>query len=401
MPGLAKKLEYVQLSPVLKLATLLDEALKRPNVISFGGGAPSISPLKDVTNHMITMLQTEPIKSTAYGGTRGFMELRQLISEDLKKYGGVNVDPEKELIVTDGASEGILLALMAVMNPGDEVIVTDPTYLSYPESIKVCEAKVVTLPVYVEEGFQPDVNKLKDLITEKTKAIVLLSPDNPTGRIIEKSRVQAIVDLASDHDFWVISDEIYKHIIYEGEHVWVSTLPNAWDHTVTVCSFSKTASIPGLRLGYAYGPADVVNAMEKLKQYTSLCPNALSQLAMTKFLSGDVKERYLHEAVIPTYKRRRDAMGKFLREYLPDAQIATPAGAFYYFVNMRAYVDPMKMDDEQFSDGLFEKEDVVVIPGTHFGENARQHVRMTFVSEPEERIKEGIMKIAGYFKRAS
>ncbi len=401
MPSLAGRLQLIRKSPIRRVAALLAEARKKRDLISFGGGAPSLPPPKEVIDYLIGRLREEPQFSVSYGGTRGLMELRELISEDLKRYAGLDVDPANEVIMTDGATEGIFLALMAVAGPGDEVIIMDPTYLGYSEAIRLCGAKIVRLPVHVEEGFQPDVERLKELIGPRTRALILLSPDNPTGRVVERERVKAIVDLAVDHGFWVISDETYKHIVYEGEHTYVAALPGAWENTITVCTFSKTASIPGLRLGYAYGPPEAIDAMEKLKQYTSLCPSTPAQLAMIAFLRDGVKERYLRDVVIPTYRARRDVMGKHLAELLPEARWVRPAGSFFYFVDMRPYLARMGIDEEKLCDELIEEASVVAIPGGYFGENGRGHIRLTFVSEPEERIIEGLSRLAGYVaKRA-
>ena len=356
-------------------------------------------PPREVIEHLVRRLEEEPQFSVSYGGTRGLLELRELISQDLKRYAGVEPDPAKEIILTEGATEGIFLSLMAILNPGDKVIIMDPTYLGFSEAIKLCGAEPLRLPVYVEEGFQPDIERLKEIIEPSVKALILLSPDNPTGRVVEEERVKAIVDLAADHGFWVISDETYKHIVYEGKHTYTASLPGAWENTITICTFSKTASVPGLRLGYAYGPEEVIDAMEKLKQYTSLCPNTAAQLAMMAFLSGDVKERYLREVVIPTYRARRDVMGKYLAEYLPEAKTVRPEGSFFYFVDFRYYLSRLGMDEERFCDSLMEEASVVAIPGGYFGENGRGHVRLTFVSEPEERIIEGLSRISDFLSK--
>ena len=401
MLKLASRLEEVRKSPIRRVAALLTEARKKRDLISFGGGAPSLPPPEEVIKALVSRLEEEPQFSASYGGTRGFLELRELISQDLKRYAGVEPDPASEIILTDGATEGIFLSLMALVDPGDEVIIMDPTYLGFPEAIKLCGGKPVRLPVYVEEGFQPDVERLKELIGPRTKALILLSPDNPTGRVVERERVKAIVDLAADHGFWVISDETYRHIVYEGQHTYTAALPGAWERTVTVCTFSKEASIPGLRLGFAYGPPEVIDAMEKLKQYTSLCPSTPAQLAMMAFLRGDVKERYLREVVVPTYKARRDVMGKLLAELLPDAKTVRPAGSFFYFVDVRAYLAGMGVDEERLCDELIERASVVAIPGGYFGENGRGHIRLTFVSEPEERIAEGLRRLASYISERS
>ena len=396
MLRLASRLELIRKSPIRRVAALLAEARKKRDLISFGGGAPSLPPAREVLEALTARLEEEPQFSASYGGTRGFMELRELISEDLRRYAGIAPDPAREVIITDGATEGIFLALMATVDPGDEVILMDPTYLGFSEAVKLCGAKPVRLPVYVEEGFQPDVERLKELIGPRTKALILLSPDNPTGRVVERERVKAIVDLAADHGFWVISDETYRHIIYEGQHTYTAALPGAWERTITVCTFSKEASVPGFRIGFAYGPGEVIDGMEKLKQYTSLCPSTPAQLAMMAFLRAGVKERYLREVVIPTYRARRDVMGKLLAELLPEAKTVRPAGSFFYFVDVRPYLARLGMDEEKLCDELIAQASVVAIPGGYFGENGRGHIRLTFVSEPEERISEGLSRLASF-----
>lgn len=399
MLGLSKRIAHIEASPIRKITALLAEAKKRQNIISFGGGAPSLPPAKELVEGMKECLSKDPQSASAYMGTRGIIDLLDLISQDLKRYGKIDVDPRKELLVTTGSTEGILLSLMSTTNPGDEIIVTDPTYLGYPETIKVVGAKVVKLPVYVGEGFQPDVERFKKLITKKTKAFMLLSPDNPTGRVIRRDTARAILDLAVDHGFYLYCDDAYKHIIYEGEHVWVSAMEKARQNVLTMCSFSKEAAIPGLRVGYMYGPSEIIEAAEKLKQYVTLCPDTLTQFGLIRFMTGDAKERYLRWA-IPIYKTRRDAMEKCLRKYLPKGKIVRPYGAFYIFIDLHEYIEPLKMADEEFCMDLLRKKEVAIIPGEHFGENGRRHCRFTFVSEPEERIEEGVARVAEYLSGA-
>ena len=395
MKTLSKKIDYVQSSPIRKITAILAEARKRKDLISFGGGAPSLPPPQEVVNELVNHLSQDPSNSVCYMGTRGIIDLLDLISQDLKKYGNIDVDPRKEIQITVGGTEGILLSLMATTNEGDEVIITDPTYLGYPEVIKVVDAKPITLPVFVGEGFQPDIERLKEVITDRTKGIILLSPDNPTGRVLNKDVTKAIVDLAVDHDFWIYSDEVYKHMIYEGEHVWISALPGAREHVITMCSLSKEASVPGLRTGYMYGPTEVIEAAEKMKQYVSLCSNTLVQYGLMSFFKGDVKEKYL-EYVLSVYKSRRDVMLNAIREYLPKAKTVRPYGAFYVFADMQEYIEPTNMGDEEFVMDILKTKDVAIIPGEHFGKNGRRHCRFTFVSEPAERIEMGIKRVAEY-----
>jgi aspartate aminotransferase len=373
----------------------LAEARKQRDIISFGGGAPSLPPPQEVLDEMIRALREEPKAACGYVGTRGLLELRRLVSEDFAKEEGTKYDPENEMVITDGASEGVFTLFMSLLGKGDEVILTDPTYLGFREAATLAGARVISLPVNVEEEYQPDVEKLKTLITRETKLFVLLSPDNPTGRVVKNDFVKALVDLSVDHNFWILYDATYRDILFEGTYLKICSLPGARDHVAVTGSFSKEAAIPGLRLGYVMGPPAVADAVEKIKQYTSLAPNTLSQMAMIKFFSDDVKQRYL-KAALPIYKARRDFMAKCIREYLPKAKLSIPQGAFYFFVDLKVYLDDMKRDDKDFCNRLLERKSVVLIPGSFFGTNAANHARVTFVSEPEERIEAGMKAVAGY-----
>ena len=378
----------------------MDEARERVNIISFGGGAPSLPPPQGFLHEFSRLLEAEALRTVAYTGTRGIPALREAISADLKKYGRVDFDPASEIIVTTGATESISSSLMCLIDPGDEVIITDPTYLGYKEMIELAQGRAKTISVDVENGYQPSDEQLKKAVSKKTKAMVLLSPDNPTGRIINESFVRTLVDLAKDFDFWIISDEAYKHIVYEGEHVWVSRLRGAKEHTITVCSFSKEAGIPGLRLGYTLAPKRVIESIEKMQQYSTLAPNSIGQFALVRFLNQNMKEQYVRESVMK-YIKRRDFMGEMLRSHLPLARTITPAGAYYYFVDIRQYLTKLHQTEEEFSQNLLRSTSVAVIPGRFFGENGRGHIRMTFVTEPERRIRLGIERMEQFLGRSS
>ena len=396
MPTVSDRIDLLHISPIRRVAALLAEARKERDIISFGGGAPSLLPPQEVLDEMKRVLTEDPKAACGYVGTRGILELRRLLSDDFAREEGTKYDPEKEMVITDGASEGVFALYMSLLGKGDEVILTDPTYLGFREAATLAGARVQMLPVNVDEGYQPDVEKLKTLITRETKVFVLLSPDNPTGRVVKDDFVKTLVDLAVDHNFWILYDATYRDILYEGTYMKICSLPGGYDHVAVTGSFSKEASVPGLRLGYVMGPPAVTDAVEKIKQYTSLAPNTLSQIAMIKFLSGDIKQRYLNEMVLPTYKARRDFMAKCIRKHLPEAKLSVPQGAFYFFVNMKHYLDDMKRDDKDFCNRLLERKSIVLVPGSFFGPNGAGHTRVTFVSEPEERIEAGIKAIAGY-----
>lgn len=396
MPRMAKQLANIKTSAIRRTSAWLALAKDKREIISFGGGAPSLPPPPEFVQKMKDALN-DPWRAVSYGGTRGSVDFREAIVRDLHKYGNVELEGPDNIIITHGGTEGIFAGLEALLDPSDEVIIADPTYLGYPEVLKIMDAKAVTLPVYVEDGFQPDIELLKKKVSRRTKALVLLSPDNPTGRVIRPEIAKAIVDLACDHDFWIVCDDAYKHTVFEGKHTWVSTLPGAEERTLTICSFSKEASIPGLRLGYTYGSIEAIDGMEKYAQYLSLCPETLAQMAMTGYLNDpEAKDRYLSEQIIPTYRERSDSMGRYIQEYLPEAKITKPQGAFYYFANFEVYLDKIGLTDEEFADELRLKKNVIVIPGDVFGENGKSHARMTFVSEPDKRIEEGVKRISEY-----
>jgi len=397
MPRLSERVEKIHTSPIRRVAGLLDEARERSDIISFGGGAPSLPPPQELLNEFSRLLRDDPLRSCGYTGTRGVPQLREAVAEDVKKYSEVDFDPNSEIILTTGATESIFSTVLCLVESGDEVIIMDPTYLGYREMIELARGQPVPLPVNVENGYQPDTEELKKVVSKKTKAVIVLSPDNPTGRIINEPFVKTLVDLAEDYDFWIISDDVYKHIIYEGKHVWISRYPGAKERTITVCSFSKEAGIPGLRLGYTLAPKHAIDSIEKMQQYSTLAPESLAQFALVRFLRENWKEAYMADTVLPSYVKRRDFMGKMIREQLPLTRTVGPAGAFYYFVDIRNYLAKTHQSEEAFAEQLLKETGVAVIPGRFFGQNGRGHVRMTFVSEPEDRIQLGVKKIATFF----
>ena len=354
-------------------------------------------PRPELLNELDRLLKEEPLRSCAYTGTRGIPALREAVAGDVKKYGKVDFDPTSEIILTTGATESIFSTLMCLVNPDDEVIITDPTYLGYKEMIELAQGHAKCIPVRVEDAYQPTEEQLKQLVSKKTKAMILLSPDNPTGRIINESFVKTLIDLANEYDFWIISDDAYKHIIYEGEHVWVASYPGAKEHTITVCSFSKEAGIPGLRLGYTLAPKTTIESIEKMQQYSTLAPESIGQFALVNFLNHNIKEQYIKDS-IAVYVKKRDFMGSMIRKHLPLARTIKPPGAYYYFVDIRAYLSKIRETEEEFSKQLLLKSNVAVIPGGFFGENGKGHLRMTFVTESEERIQLGIEKMAQFLQ---
>ncbi len=389
---MSKRISQIKMSPMRKIAALLDEAKRKKDIISFGGGAPSLIPPKEILDNLYNHVRNNPYEISRYGSTQGSVELREKISEDVFKYSKVKYEKD-EIIITEGSTEGIFLSLSIFLEEGDEVILTDPTYLGYSEVIKFYNAKAIYITQDPDTGYQPNLEELKEKITKRTKLIIINSPENPTGRIIKEDIAKAIVEIAKDKKIFVVVDEAYKHIVYEGKNTYISKYGK--DVVISVCSFSKEASIPGFRLGYVCANKEIVSVIEKVKQFITLCSNMPAQLILLNYLASEAKDRYLNEYVIPTYKKRRDFMAKMLKQYLPEAKFKIPEGAFYIFADFSPYIKNKNV--EELADDILNKVNVVVIPGSYFGKSGSNYFRLTFVSENENRIEEGLKRLAKYF----
>ncbi len=379
-------------SPIRKIAALLAESKAHKDIISFGGGAPSLPPPRAVVNAIISALKKDSFKAMQYTATKGNLSLREKICADLKRYEKISISPNQICLAT-GATGAIDLVLESIINPGDEIILADPTYAGFPGPGIKERAKIRYVKTKWQENFEIKTELIENLITKKTKALILLSPDNPTGRVLSKETIKAVANFASDHNFWLITDETYKDIIYHGKH-WPA-YKYAPENTLAVFTYSKSCSAPAFRLGYVYGPQKAIEAIAKLSQYVNLCPSNISQIGAEAFYK--VKKQYLRKTVLPTYRKRMEFMGKMLKKYLPLAGFVKPQGAFYYFVDFSIHLRDHKMNEEKFSEKLLKEKHVVVIPGRYFGPSGKRHCRLTFVSEKENRIEEGIHRIAHFF----
>jgi aspartate aminotransferase len=390
MKNLSSLVEKLKPSPIREMLKIVAE-LKRNkiNVIQLSTGQPSLPVDKEVLDELINFLINDPIKVSSYTPTGGIRELHEAIIADLKNFGNIDVNLN-EVVITEGATEGLLLTALALFDRDDEVIIMDPSYVSYPHVTLIAGAKPIYFAEKVEENYQPNLERIKSKITNKTKAIMLATPDNPTGRVVHKEVAKGLIDLCNDHDLWLIIDEAYKHLIYEGEHYWFYR--DARERTICINTFSKDPAMTGFRLGYIYGPAHAISAIEKIKQYTTLCSNTPAQIAAIKYLQPEVKKRIL-EYTLKIYKSRRDALYNAVKEYLPEVKTVKPEGAMYMFVNMNNILQELNMTDFNFMIELVKKKHVAVIYGEAFGPESKNHIRLTFVGENEERLTEGVKLI--------
>jgi len=387
----------VKHSPHRRLIARADElARSGRRVYNFTAGQPGLPPAEELIERFCSDLKARPFEMSKYIPTKGLPELRQAISEDLKRYGNLDVSPEG-IVITSGGVEAMHLALAATTDPGDTVLLLDPTYSVYWDLVTFLGLKVRSCPQTVERGFQPDPECLQKAMDRDVRVVVLVSPDNPTSRIIGEDVAKLAVDLASEYDAWILYDEAYKHVVYEGQHLWLHRYPGALERLIGVNSFSKDIAIPGFRLGYLYAPREVVDEVVKLKGVMSIVSPVPAQWFAYYALTTDIKERYLRR-VIPIYRSRRDGAYEAFRRYLPEARVWRPPAGMYLFPDLRPYLSRAGTSDLDFTYQLAEAKGVVVLPGSVFGPGGEGHVRFTFVTQPEEVIRAGVQLMAEFIE---
>jgi len=387
----------IQPSPHRILVSKVNElARSGKKVYNYTQGQPGLPPDKRLIEMTFQHALKDSFNHYKYSTTQGLLELREAISSDLKKYGSFEVDPSN-IIITEGGVEGLNLAFFALSDPGDEAVFLNPSYSVYWDLAKMYGLKVKSCTQSVESEFQPDEECLKEAITRSTSFVLVTSPDNPTSRILKESTMKLIADLAVDNDVWLLYDEAYKHLVYEGEHIWIQRYSRTMEKLVGINSFSKDIAIPGLRLGYTYAPKKVIEEMAKLKGIMSIASSTSAQWMAYFALSSGIKEQYLRE-VIPIYKSRRDAAYNAIKKYLPRAKVWKPDAGMYLFPDLSDYMKQLNLkDDIEFAYRLVEEKQVAMLPGSIFGSAGRGHMRITFVTMPEDQLEKGIKILGEYF----
>jgi len=320
-----------------------------------------------------------------YTSSMGMLELRQAIARKLRDENGIQVDPEREVLVTAGASEAVMLTILTVMEPGDEILIPEPMYLFYLDLGEYAGAKTVPLPLSPAEGFQITKETLEKGLTTKTKAILLNSPHNPTGHVLSLQSLQAVAEISRERNLLVISDEIYEKLIYEPHrHHSIGSLPGMKERTVTMNSFSKSHAMDGWRIGYLAAPADLVWELEKGQQHFIINPPSFSQVGAIEALKhGDALIRHM----VAEYAKRRRLMMEMADAY-PRFSYFPPQGAFYFWL----YHGLKKMDGWEMVDLLLEKEGVAVTPGEIFGPSGKGYLRISY-SNSQENLRKGMTRI--------
>ena len=368
-----------------EIRKMYNKALEYDNVISFTLGEPDFTASKNVVEAGCEAIK---IGQTKYSENAGVFPLRTAISEYLKKTIDVYYNPVDEIVATPGAMGALYLCLKAILNPGDEVIVNMPCWTNYIQQIVMCEGKPVAVRTKKEDGFNLDIDKIAEVVTTKTKAIIINSPCNPTGGIVSVEDLEQLAELAMEKDLLVISDEVYKHILFDDQnYTSISSFDGMKQRTVIIDSLSKTYAMTGWRIGYAASTKVIINSITKLQENVSACVTMPSQYAAIEALSGP--QEHL-EYMVSQYKERRDYMLKRIEE-IPNISCQKPKGTFYAFISIK----DTGLTSEEFAMNLLDKNQVVVVPGTAFGQFGEGYIRMSYATSMKN-IKEGLNRIEDF-----
>jgi aminotransferase len=354
-----------QTLPPSGIRKYFDIAQQMEDIISLGVGEPDFMTPRRIRNAAISSLGV----TTSYTSNAGLPSLRNEISKYLDQRFDTYYNPNDEIVVTSGVSEGLDIAIRATINPGDEVLTIDPIYISYAPCITLAGGISVPVPCLEKNQFRPTPDAIMERITPKTKAIVLNFPNNPTGAVLRREDLRPIADICVDHDLLIFSDEIYAELTYEGEHVATASLPELYDRTITLSGFSKSWAMTGFRVGYLCAPKELCQAPLKIHQYVMLSAPTVSQYAALEALQGpqdDVRE------MVQEYRLRRNMIvDGFVRAGL---SCHLPQGAFYAFPS----VESTGLTDAEFTERLIREAHVAVVPGSVFGPSGAGHIRCAY-----------------------
>lgn len=358
----------VKAVPASGIRKFFDVVSQMEDAISLGVGEPDFVTPWRVREACIFSLEKG---HTTYTSNYGLLELRELIAAHIEQRCGIGYDPASQILITVGVSEGIDLALRAILEPGDEVIVPEPSFVSYKPCVIFAGGVPVPISTDPSTGFTPTPEQIESAVTTKTRAILLSYPSNPTGAVMPREALQAVVDIARQHDLYLISDEIYDRLIYGVKHTCVASLDGACDRTIYLNGFSKAYAMTGWRVGYAACNPEVLEAMMKIHQYVLMCAPITAQVAAIEALrssEGDVAE------MVRQYDRRRRFMIGALNKM--GLECPEPKGAFYAFPCIKT----TGLSSEEFAERLLSEEKVAVVPGNVFGECGEGYIRCSYAT---------------------
>ena len=379
MTGLSKAARGLEGSPIRKMFNI---ANAMNDVISFTVGEPDFPTPINIVEAAATALREG---RTHYTPNAGILPLRQAIAESVVSSHGIRPDPERDIIVTAGGMEALMLIMMTLVDAGDEVIVSDPHWPNHVAQVRLCGGTPVFVKAREANGFVLDAEDVRAAMSPKTKILILNSPANPTGAVAGRETLRALADLSVERDLMVISDEVYRHFLYDGaEFASISTFPGMGEHSIIVDSFSKTYAMTGWRVGWALGPENVIECMVKLQENVAACVNTAAQYAAIEALAGTQEPLRL---MLAEYAVRRGLLLDGIAG-IDRLSCAAPKGAFYAFVDIRE----TRLGSEAFALRLLGETGVAVVPGSGFGAAGEGYVRMSYATSSRN-IVEGLARI--------
>ena len=385
MPGKSFIARHVAALPKSGIRKFFDIVAQRKDVVSLGVGEPDFDTPWHISRAAVTCLEDG---GTHYTSNLGTVELREAIARYLKRRFGASFDPGREILATVGVSEAIDLAMRCMLNPGDEVLIPQPSYVSYTPCAIMAGGVPVPIELEEKDEFRLTPEKLLEKITPKTKLLVLPFPNNPTGAIMEKEDLEKLVPIIEEHDLYVLSDEIYAELTYKGEMHSIIEFPGMRDRTVYINGFSKAYAMTGWRLGYCCAPKPILRQILKLHQFAIMCAPTTSQYAAVEALkNGDEDIARMREA----YDQRRRFLVTRLRDMGMDC--FEPYGAFYVFPSIKRF----GMSSEEFANRLLQEEKVAIVPGTAFGDCGEGFMRISYAYSIDD-LKKALDRIEAFVR---
>lgn len=384
MKGLSYREEQITQSPI---RVMFNKALGMTDVVSFTVGEPDFQTPEHIVEAAVDALRAG---EHHYTPNAGILPLRNAIARSVMASHGLSYDSDSQIIVTAGGMEGLMLLMLTILDPGDEVILCDPCWTNYSRQVLIAGGFPKFVEVTAETGFQYAPAALEAAITPKTKAFIINSPANPTGGMADRALLEAYADIAQHHDLYVISDEVYSALTYDGACCEsIASLPGMAERTCIVNSFSKTYAMTGWRVGFTLGPESIIGCMVRLQENVAACVNSAAQFGAIAALEG-TKEPL--QEMLNQYTRRREIITDGFAA-INGLTCFAPQGAFYAFVDISA----TGMGAEEFALDLLEKGRVIVVPGHAFGDSSCRYIRLSFATS-EENIREGLKRIGNYMK---
>ena len=358
--------ERAQVIPPSGIRKFFDLVLTMQDVVSLGVGEPDFSTPWNICESSIYSIEQG---MTSYTSNKGLQSLREALSRYLDRHYQLTYDSEDEIVITSGVSEALDIAIRAIVNPGEEVLIAQPSYVSYAPCVTLAGGVPVPVECTENDRFRLNPETLKEKVTKKTKALMINFPNNPTGGVMRKGDLEAISDIVTDNDLLLISDEVYAELTYEGQHVAAATVGDLYERTITLNGFSKAYAMTGWRVGYLCAPKPLCEAALKIHQYVMLCAPVMGQVAALEAIRSaeDEKDRMVNE-----YRLRRNMFVAGLNRIGLPCHV--PEGAFYAFPSVKE----TGLSDVEFAEGLLKEQRVAVVPGSVFGVGGEDHLRCAY-----------------------